>query len=1507
MAKELSNNIIQYSNIAANSMRGDDPRPPISFWNAPLPEDLLTINGNVARFNKSWNKTHTTFYRRRASIKVEMELSDGSTKLYDLGDFLIKAIESDEDTANIQLDDLAKPLMDESAEKVKSGFQWYRNAPINFLVTELLKTVFADKRNGELPRDWVINPVRPKSPSNSPVLSSMGKPPGFTKLSMAYQTGITRALVKANVDGQGEKLYLGIDDKLWKFDSVSEIYEILGAVESVYSESYLIQKLWASPDEKTVYGIAHPEEKLITTETPNSKSDSQYKFSCPVSTEFIIFKYDLLGISILFDSRKNTTTARSMPYKLFTGQYHVVPPHFVGLVTSFDDYWTANRRTQQDILPPSLKNFFYSNENIKQYSTGIRLSNNTGSGERVIIKKTLKDTNGQFLGIQYGYPSYVENLSIPFAQSVGIAVNRNLGVLMPSWTYEKPSKADEDISFWFGLQKYYEPDPPYGNESQWLQRWGINFGFSCRSRIIISPLSSYDSLTRKPGPLIDKQGNVLPLSPRQFIIQTFGSQKMWMYGPKRPGLSAPFESVDLKLYKNEVFDGICQSANYDFDLNTECSNLPFEDLISRKFDTGYMSLYDEGVMPYYYQSWATAHWEDAAWPWIKYTSGQIGSTCFLPNYGNKGGIFICTFSKAVDDNLKIDDPDRRIITQWDINLNKSSNRDQVEPVPLELSFRYFVFDLETKTFKESPALSSSDGSSKLAVTTANGFTLPFQPTCAIAAENGVDVYIGGMAFNNKNNLGAANYNLSALNYRHRGLLYKLKFNTTLGVYDSKEVCMDSTDDTPTELQILTNSSGSKNLFAAGYHRSRVLDANYSLSNLTRPSYGTPFFLGKYLGVGSWSYPVDNDGKQMRGLKAEGLNLWAVKPSDRNEEVNGSELHKLEFSEGFIFESATQYTNKGDISSVVSGENNLLSNLEILNGAIYGVSSQYYPQPIKKVFSKNYLWKYDTYLSGIIELADFSGMKVWDALDKLTQAFNYLMGFDGDKFFFLPKQLGDEEPDVFIDYDLDRVVKIKKTQDSEVKNIVSAVPYFAQKKEIEWSVVQIPNVQMSMTSNNTIVFNDPGRVKLDVALRIRQDDDLAKSVVLKTVTAGPIPNVIDSWNKSVLRFSFLIYNTVIETKLIKDLASWETEIYLPSLFGESLEDQCTAGDLISLMYTDPDTQETRTLTKLITQIDFMTNIVTIDSAFGLNFPMLTPVTIIRSNAIKDPTSDQIVLKNNSWSDEGVTYFKDGIFTRETDNYTAIVNVGSHNNIGIKNIIRFGTDPTEYYVVEKIMNPLNQIDAWLILRRMDGQPIFFLDSTIQRDDLVKAVVKVYWTPMPPSSVQSDLIEVGGSRIFIGLAVGSTGTFWINAKGSDRIEITSEGLVLDQDSNAKVTAIDLDSVTGYGKQEISIDDNKFIQKDLLQYCAKISLDWNSKPKLAFEISNLIGAINQGGGSYYNIPFISITNTQAKRLFKVRIRSKKLLYNFKDYSVDCYILEHSINTKDLSQTLKCRAVDPY
>ena len=1642
---------IIFPDAGANAFRGEKGFTPESnFWNEPFPDTLLTVKGNIARFEKTWNKTHSSLKNRRCALTVEIEKSDGSTQIIEIGTFLIETISQNESETMIQLNDLSKALIDTPADSVKSGFQWYRNVPVKILVEELIKKVYPDPRNGEVPRDYIIEGIRPPSPTGEYIISSLGKPPGFARITGNETTDLCYSIAKHDF-GQGEMIYLGIGNNLYEYDEINQVYYFIGKVENSnpdYPNTFNIKKLWHNEsDLDYLYGMAWPKEDLVSTElSDDTEFGIARKFACPVGSEFIIFKATREQIIILFDSTVETITGSDTVHpKLFSGEYHIVPPYFKTVWTT-ETYFSIthsgleNNFTQVYFEGAKWRQWLgVNNTNHDFYQSHVGYGNLTSTNPRYRKPIGTNYVLGEniYWGRQY-------NLAIPFAQNIGFSCNFNQNLVVPSWVQGINRDQGEQC---FG---HSVPIPP--NIGVWFN-YGVQNAYTewqfQRNRIVIKAVNSLTSNFDKI-----REGDIRT----NFIVNS--------------GISNSPEGVSIPYEVDEIFNGYIPSIPYS-PKNPVYEHLPYANLGLINFDPGYLAYYGEFFYSEVHANTDGHGFSVLPMPYIKYTSGQKGSVEFIQDYGTLGGIFYQTYTKQnFTSNDKIH-PRFRLIDAKDIvtNIPDGGYPEQNITTVLDMHLDCYIYDIETGIHYSLTNLDYNN----FKRTTGTSKTYPKQITAV--AVNGLTLAITSMTYPNKNDYTYFTENEAApYSYVDQCVLSGTSTATLTNRGYFADQCF-------TDAIWIENSTGTTRVILSSYDPSRILNEN-STFDYRRPNLGTPYALWLHTltnsNISQWT-SYSND--QKRKLTKSELNqrIYYVDVENRNEDIGGMKLQQIDYTDSFdtsIIEGIELYTavdalsvsdansigdwvsviepghcaiaavltlyngygisctfsddtspfifcgmhypvtsleenliastryqititasceagtvyggnlnfylhykssiygetsillntihitrdytsqsftfilpgdyihdavnnirfwlfrrnsdggsippiigdtftitdlsiirettlsndlenSLGFISDVVYGDTNELSNLEVIeyendgNEVVYGVTDGYYENPINKLTKKNHLWKYDKYLSGIIELADLSSMNIWDAITDLAYAFNYVTGFSNNIFFFMPKAINND-PDLILDIDNDGILKITKTQDYKVENIIRTTPYRVRKGEIEWTVITVPNESTT---------NDIGRQNLTTELRIDQKDDLQKKVFLRVITPGLIPLALENEDgitsdingPTTIRFSYLIANNVIETKLTRDLTANSTSVILPSLFGENMEDQVSAGDIFVIDYTDERTGDSYYYSRIIRSIDYSTNEIILESGIPQGFLAFTPVIIYRGFYTKDN-----ILRNNKWSDSGVTIIMNGALTLEGENIK--VNVASINHLSVGNLVQLGDWPQEFKIIAiysadndntNLQYPYIHIKPF----RSEVYPLMQDYGNELNGKIIKAsFVPFYDTP----------IEIGGSKVWLTFAIGSKGSFWSNSRGQDRIEIICPGLLLESDSQSIITAADIDSIKKYGKFSKNLDSNKFIQISLAEYHTRLYLKWNSKPRLLFEVDDIIQAKDNGGQSY-TIPYFKFLSIANRRLSNIRIISRKLLARFPDFSIDCYIIDHKINLKTFIQSIGLRAKDSY
>jgi len=1511
-----------------------------NFWNQPFPNDLKTVSGATANFSKTWNKTHSSLKRRKCSIKVEVLRSDNSTQIIDVGTFLIdKTDHNEDDSVTLKLEDLTKPMIETSASDIKSGYQWYRNIPLHFLVEELVKKNYPDPRNGEIPRDFIINGIRPENPSGEPVISSLGRPPTFTKLTNNLNSiGKTYSLRKADLGINGERLYLGIGQFLYEYNELIQTYYLIGDIKSTATDYgsvvYNIKKLWYNEEDaladKYIYGMAWPTEELIHDAGEFEDDGTTFRrlrYSCITSNDFIIFRANNDGIENLYDSATTSNSSTNKLPTLFSGEYHIVEPYLEGRRQTEDDYYDNSANHDLGGQYPEWNNVWPKKALHVGYG---RMKHSTPNPDQSGGDRTRPAIYQSGNSYRCGY---TENLIIPYTQTVGFGFNMTNEVIFNQWALVNAFTGTSwsanagslvygnfyrNFSFIPGPEDYVVGGEINGwvNPKGWVYSYyadGIGWAyycFSCRPRLILK--SHHHINDEQPAMLMHTlAANDSTQEDTTFISMTKVDQR---YFPAPPP-EHPFPSAiqgNMSWEDHEIFNCKLASTKY-FKESERWEHLPWENNTEHRFDPGFFSWYFEGMITDSY------NWQYAPIPWLKYSSGQTGSVHYIKDYGTKGGIFFQGQVKDIYTGSLTKTIFKTMSAHNDVGGTSVTYR-------YDLKLKCFILDLDTNVLHTIEGMDETD----FVDTREDGNSYQKQITGVTC--QGTNLFVASHTFPNKHKV-VPNQSENENKFQTKAYLQRVILGGLVGneIQTSITDLLDKSGDYGSgnpdyvimDLNVLSNHAENKKLYITYYEKDKVLNSSefderptigncYGVahhgmtglsSSLENNAFDPP---GPGHGGRLMPYPmlhITESSEKPDGGTPEGFDFqnsfYAVEPMSRTEELTNVRLRRFGYDESFYpTQGYGGYTHPyldpistlGYISEAVYGESNQLSNLELMTlggfEIVYGVSSGYYRNPINRVGAKNHLWKYDTYLGGIIELADLSGLKVWEAITQLANGFNYLTGFDDDRFFFIPKSLS-ATPDILLDLDLDGVISTKKIRDDKVENIIRSTPWIATVGNVDWTVTLVPN---------ETTVQDDGRTQLNVDLRVRQDDDLSKRITLKVHQKGSVTQE-DSISK--LRFSYLIYNHVLESKLIRDVSGIELILTLPSFFGQDLNNQVKRGDLIAVIFTDEDSGETTTITRVIADIDYNKNTLRLNSALGQSFKAYTPVTIYRSF-----TNENEELRNNQWSNEGVTPLypndKGGLITWVSGD-TRAVDIRSIRNVSVGTIIRLGNYPHEY-IVTKVLedNGHDSSSPRIEFQSYQGSPL--MPSGIYQDSVKEnEILRAYW-----ASQYNDLIEVGGSKVFLGFAPGSSGSFWMNFRGDDKIQIDCAGLELQQDSRAIITVVDVDSIERYGKISKDLDEIRFIQPTLHEFMARTYLHEKSKPKLAFNITDFIQTIDKGGYSTM-VPLVKLLNTSEKKLFTVRIVSKKLLPKSWGYYMDCYIMDHSFNLKTFTQSLLLRSHDTY
>jgi hypothetical protein len=498
--------------------------------------------------------------------------------------------------------------------------------------------------------------------------------------------------------------------------------------------------------------------------------------------------------------------------------------------------------------------------------------------------------------------------------------------------------------------------------------------------------------------------------------------------------------------------------------------------------------------------------------------------------------------------------------------------------------------------------------------------------------------------------------------------------------------------------------------------------------------------------------------------------------------------------------------------VVDGDTNLSSNLVIdsdtrsgLNSnIIYGNSAPYYPEetqdPNDVPVGKYYLWKFDSLYSGRIELADFEGMKIWDALQDLTQIANHVMGFttEGD-FFFIPRSISETADFTLkIDDPTDNVIESinKNLGYKEIYNYCSITPNKA--------VVQEPKSEFIIKSRNT---------PLDSRYTVDQRDSLKKNIRAGCIQEGTIIDK-DAY------FKWLTYNRPIEALITQSYTQGDTTLYLASVFGGDTEENGVhINDYLQVI----NPLNNREVVVRITGVSTANNSITISDSDGDALPSIEPETqclILKESQLSSATTTAS-LNRKKWSNEGVTFVSKGY----NNNYQEL---NSLDEISLQTVVRFGNSG-QYARVASINTASNII----YLKDPDASVAQSPNLTVNVS--TNDVVYAFYSPMyNGTNGDTDFHEIGGTNVHVRWETKSGGDN--SFKRGDAFYIECPGLKLQSEDESKQVFMNSNSVLKFKRREFPSISNKFFDKKMARDFARKIINEYYNPKYILTVKSIL-----------------------------------------------------------------------
>jgi hypothetical protein len=523
--------------------------------------------------------------------------------------------------------------------------------------------------------------------------------------------------------------------------------------------------------------------------------------------------------------------------------------------------------------------------------------------------------------------------------------------------------------------------------------------------------------------------------------------------------------------------------------------------------------------------------------------------------------------------------------------------------------------------------------------------------------------------------------------------------------------------------------------------------------------------------------------------------------------------------------------------------------------IWGVSAPYYDEWTQELrpAGKYLLFKFDTSILPKIELADFDGLSVWEAITYLAEVANCNMGFDahGNFFFIKRGEINSSDDHTFYHDFLNSLVLEIDEDDGkdEVFNYATITPSFVK--------FELPSYEAFLVER--VSADEDADTANEDEIQLKQTDQKRKSVRMICVQEGNA-NCGDGL-VGYPKFKYLVFETTTSTRLAEDVEASETDIELASVFGGTNDLNGVHKDDY-LIFTNPttDTEEIRRITGgsggVDSTVDPDDNIVYISSAIG--FPLKVNDEVIIQRKFRRSSTDNT---GNRWSDDGVSY----ITTTAT---SATHTVSSIRNLSVNTVVVIGNNERRILSIDSTANTVT----------------FNSSVSLTAGDVIRA----YWSP----DNSGEYFEIGGTKVWIKIDCGTNNAMF---KRGDSITVTCPGLVIQQDEMSKQVAYDTLSVSTYGKKLYPTIENRFMTRKIAKIKAKEIV---SEYKHAVQI--LTVAIPFA-------PYLNLITETGNKLLRVGIVSKTFFPNLPNHKVSGYVrkIVHSPTTGHTA--LEIRGITPY
>lgn len=660
---------------------------------------------------------------------------------------------------------------------------------------------------------------------------------------------------------------------------------------------------------------------------------------------------------------------------------------------------------------------------------------------------------------------------------------------------------------------------------------------------------------------------------------------------------------------------------------------------------------------------------------------------------------------------------------------------------------------------------------------------------------------------------------------------------------------------------------------------------------------------------------------MAGLVVgEGNDVFMVKQGSLSLWVHDKSTNTLEP----VDDAHPAVEGEAGLSAGLIREADTNSSFSAYKGILYGVSrptvlepDAYDAQPVGKYS----LFKLDRYLSDRIELADFSGLSAWKAVELLAQAANHLTGFAREgNFFFVPRTLA-ASADLTIQNEGGQSLKgalVLGSGEEEILNVVRATPYASAVGELE-------------TTLKLAKRAEEDDKEFDGEIVAQQRDNLVKRVELQCVKGGKVSDAPGVW------FRWRSFDEKFETRLAAAYTAGATTMKI-----NSGVDSIRAGDTVRVV--EGSNEEEATVSSTPTDEEVETG--TLNLVAGLSNSYTVDGAFVEITKVRGRWSDRFLslLSNSYFLDwtasvpDDWTYGGAGTLTEDTVQFLfghktlkftagatddaisqdiaasdlkantwysfqvyarAELGQGDPNTNSTARVEVSGVDiATASYDRQETQNA----DHWVLLSgrfktdaavaspvtfklvsRDSGRPVWFDGAVIVEGSRTL-------NPYIVVGQYDEFIPVGDTEVELLFRTPSSDEHAFLA--GDRILVRGEGLHLEKMEQAVYTAIEPLSVAKYGRRELEVD-NRFLNRVLASEVAEAIRDEFAYPVFLIEVETPL------------LPWLDFVSGGTAT--RVDVRDRRAFKNRGGWRESCFVRSITDDPRRRSTRLLLRASSPY